>query len=278
MPHLTLADYFRFGLDGLLLLAALLCALCAWTHEALMRQATEAERQNKRYGKSLDKFGKQIGELKGVQKDLLEFARKFGQGIDELDNLLHKLAHLSNLNHVCDLMQDFVRANARSVHPDGMLCGPALVEFLQAAQTPLRLSGVDRDEIHKTALQDPEHGITFFSMACLSNALITHAFEPERAEALRHLFSFAMRPQHQDLADEVVECEHLFRNDSTLPQGSIAAALKWCQQQAGDEGPVPGPALEGLIKAFAFSPLGGKPQGLSSKPKPLTITALEGFQ
>jgi hypothetical protein len=246
-------------LEILLMVSSLLCALCALSHEQLMKMTTLTAKENKRMAKSLDQLEVSIDGLKGVKDELEQLLQKFNVSLDQVDALFAKLAHYIDLDHVCDLLRDFMMADAAfGGNKDSVVDGADLLEFLEQAHVALRrVPGLERTEIlavsEKYEEMGSKTGIDIGMAKLLCNAMITNNSEPERAESIRDLFLFCLEPQNPERKDIVMSHRKLYAH--TISSGGLAKELKRLQLQTGYNGPVKSSLLQPLLQVFCFAPL-----------------------
>lgn len=247
-------DWLQVSLDALLVLAAFLSALCAWSHEALMKMTKETEKQNKRYSKSLDKYASQIQGLKSVEGKLTELTGRFD--INKLDKLLDTFGYLVDRDVVCDILDNLLQADVESGNKNMLLHGEELASFLAESMCILqKIPAIDEDEIKKLD-EHSDKGVNLEAMAILTNAALVAHRNPKRSEALYQLFLFSMKPDDQQ-TENVMKYDNLFENTSTFTKGSLAASLEYCKSQAGDD-VVPRDALRDVLQTFAFARMAGQ--------------------
>jgi len=195
---LSQMDSLGFFAGLLLIIAAAVCSMAAYSHEGLANEVTQAAEQNKKFAEKNDRMAKQLDGFGDVADKLGSLEKELGVNMDQFTGFLDSLHRQTSIQQLATLLRAFCDADRHGgAPPDERLMKGEVEEFLDDSDPVLRgaCPAFDFDAFKKAAV---EVGIGMHAVRFMADALIAAGSDSvHKSTALLSLIMFSFQPEEQ---------------------------------------------------------------------------------
>lgn len=247
---MTFLATFSFRPDGeaafasvLLTIAAFICAVAAYSHEALANQVTELATQNNSYASKNVALGQQVASLQNVSSRLQKCQTELNMRSEELQDCLRAFHKVTISMQLTNLVKAFTESDTDE---NGTLADSEIEAFFTFAGGSLQDAAPEFD--FKALQQEAmKHGMGIHAMRLMINAVVAASDAlPGKTSAMLALLMFSFDPVAH--FDECLSALKIALSKNT--EAELRAMLKEKQQDLLED-----KAHDGLTSCAELLPL-----------------------